>query len=149
MEIILNLVYTISAAVVFAMFDYFGFNLSLKKGWADFSNFNKYRVVQGLFQLCLTVLLFYLTGWRAAAAFNIIWWTWGCDFVFYLYCEMFNYGNDRGNYRKEVISNNVKWAWWTPYGLMFTKKGDVIKYKTLVVQAIIGLMGAAVIVFII
>jgi len=142
MEIILNLVFTISAAVVFALFDYFGFNISLKKGWADFSNFNKYRVVQGLFQLLLTALLFFLSGWRTASAFNIIWWTWGCDFMFYLYCEIFNYGKDRGNFRKEVMSNSVKWAWWTPYGIMFTKKGDVIKFKILVLQAVLGTLAA-------
>ncbi len=145
MEIILNLVYTISTAVVFSLFDYFGFNISLKKGWADFSNFNRYRVVQGLFQVILTVLLLYLSGWRAAVAFNIIWWTWGCDFMFYLYCEIFNYGKDRGNFRKEVMSNNVKWAWWTPFGIMFTKKGDVIKFKILVMQVVLGTLAAAVV----
>ena len=142
MEIVFNLIFTITATAVFALFDYFGFNISLKKGWADFSNFNKYRVVQGLFQIILSVLLLYLAGWRAAAAFNIIWWTWGCDFMFYLYCEIFNYGKDRGNFRKEVMSNSVKWAWWTPYGMMFTKKGDVIKFKTLVLQAVLGTLAA-------
>ena len=148
MEIIISLIYTVAAVIVFALFDYFGFNVSLKRGWADFSNFNKYRVVQGLFQLILTVLLFYFSGWRAAIAFNIIWWTWGCDFLFYLYCEVFNYGNDRGNFRKEVKSNSVKWAWWTPYGLLFTKKGDVIKYRKLVWQAVLGTLGAVVVLLI-
>ena len=145
MQIMYDFIYTFAAVVVFALFDYFGFNFSLKKGWADFSNFNRYRVVQGLFQLFLTVLLFYFSGWRAAAAFNIIWWTWGCDFMFYLYCEIFNYGKDRGNFRKEVMSNSVKWAWWTPYGMMFTKKGDVIKFKTLVLQAVLGTLAAVVV----
>lgn len=146
METIFSLLYTVLASTVFALFDYFGFNISLKKGWADFSNFNKYRVVQGLFQLCLTILLYYISGWRAAAAFIIIWWTWGCDFLFYLYCEMFNYGNDRGNFRKEVKGNCVKWAWWTPYGLLFTKKGDVIMYRKLVWQAVLGTLAAVILI---
>ena len=136
MDAILFLLYGVCAAIVFSLFDYFGFNISLKKNWADFSLFNKYRAVQVSVQIILTLLLLFLSGWQSALVFNLIWWTWGCDFLFYLFCEIFNYGNDRGNFRKEVLGNNVQWAWWTPYGLLFTKKGEVIKYEVLMVQSI-------------
>lgn len=140
MESILFFIYGVIAAILFALFDYFGFNISLKKNWADYSLFNKYRVVQGLVQIVLSLLLLILSGWKSVIVFNLIWWTWGCDYLFYLFCEIFNYGNDRGNFRKEVLGNNVQWAWWTPYGFLFTKRGDVIKSKILMVQSIIGLI---------
>lgn len=129
-----------AGAFVFALFDYFGFNISLKKKWADFTNRNKYRTAQLLFHISLTLLLFVSAGWKPALIMNIIWWTWGCDLMFYMFCEIFNYGNDRGNFRKEVLSNSVQWAWWTPYGLLFTKKGDVLKFGILLVQSVIGII---------
>jgi len=147
MEELSFLIYGISAAIVFALFDYFGFNISLNKKWADFSLFNRYRAAQLVFQIVLSLLVFLLSGWKAALVFNLIWWTWGCDFLFYLFCEIFNYGNDRGNFKKEVKGNNVQWAWWTPYGLMFTKKGDVIKISVLIIQSIVGVVLAIVIYF--
>lgn len=136
---------SLSFVVVFSLFDYFGFNISLKRKWADYSLFNKYRVVQFIFQILLSVLLFLLSGWQSVLAFNFVWWTWGCDFLFYLFCEVFNYGNDRGNFRKEVMGNNVQWAWWTPYGLLFTKKGDVIKVNILIVQSVAGFIASTII----
>jgi len=140
METLLFLVYCFIAVVVFSLFDYFGFNISLNKKWADYSLFNKYRVAQVTFQIILSALLYHFSGWQPAIAFNLIWWTWGCDFFFYFLCEIFNYGNDRGNFRKEVIGDNVKWAWWTPYGSMFTKKGDAIKLKILAIQSLSGIV---------
>jgi hypothetical protein len=138
MEVIYRLSLSLSFVLIFSLFDYFGFNISLRKRWADYTLINKYRIAQFIFQIILSGLLFYISGWQSVAAFTIIWWTWGCDFIFYFLCEIFNYGNDRGNFRKEVIGNNVQWAWWTPYGLLFTKKGDVIKLKILIVQSITG-----------
>lgn len=145
MEEIYRLSLSLSFVVIFSLFDYFGFNISLRKRWADYTLINKYRIAQFIFQILLSLLLLYLSGWQSVAAFTIIWWTWGCDFIFYLLCEIFNYGNDRGNFRKEVIGNNVQWAWWTPYGLLFTKKGDVIKLKILIVQSVAGFLSAIVI----
>jgi hypothetical protein len=140
MEILYRLSYSLSFIVLFSLFDYFGFNISLKRKWADYGLMNKYRVVQSFVQIILSILLFYISGWQSVAAFTIIWWTWGCDFLFYLFCEIFNFGNDRGNFRKEVKENNVQWAWWTPYGLLFTKRGDVINLNVLAVQAAAGLL---------
>ena len=136
----------LSGAVVFALFDYFGFNIGLKRGWADFTLKNKYRYFQTVFQLFLTALLLFISGWQAALVMNVIWWTWGCDLLFYLLCEIFNYGNDRGNFRKEVLSNSVQWAWWTPYGLLFTKKGDTIPYKILIIQSAAGIVISVIVV---
>jgi|FrelakmetLWP11LW_1041352.scaffolds.fasta_scaffold06113_2 hypothetical protein len=130
----------LAGAVIFALFDYFGFNISLKRKWADYTHRNKYRTAQLLFHILLTLLLFVFTGWQTALIMNIIWWTWGCDFVFYLFCEIFNIGNDRGNFRKEVLSNSVQWAWWTPYGLLFTGKGKTIKFIILLTQFIFGIL---------
>lgn len=140
MEIIYRLSYSLSLIVIFSLFDYFGFNISLKRKWADYKLINKYRIAQSIFQVIISVLLYLISGWQSVAAFTLIWWTWGCDFLFYLFCEVFNFGNDRGNFRKEVMGNNVQWAWWTPYGLMFTKKGDVIKLNVLIVQSITGFL---------
>lgn len=138
MEVFYLIIYMVLGALLFSLFDYFGFNISLKRGWAEFNNDRGYRVVQAVMQGLITLILLIVSGWKAALGFNMIWWTWGCDFIFYLYCEIFNYGKDRGNFRKEVISGGVQWAWWTPYGLLFTKKGDVVGYRALAVQALIG-----------
>ncbi|MCU0373250.1 MAG: hypothetical protein MUE56_08420, partial [Ignavibacteria bacterium] len=129
----------LAGAVLFALFDYFGFNIGLKRGWADFSLKNKYRTYQAAFQILLTAFLFFVFGWLSALVFLLLWWTWVCDLLFYLFCEIFNYGNDRGNFRKEVLSNSVQWAWWTPYGLLFTKKGNTIPYKILIIQSAAGI----------
>ena len=142
---IYGIVYTVIGAVLFSLFDYFGFNISLKRGWAEFNNDRGYRMVQGAVQAVITLILLLVSGWKAALGFNIIWWTWGCDFLFYLYCEIFNYGKDRGNFRKEVLGGAVQWAWWTPYGLLFTKRGDVINHRKLVWQAVLGMLGAVII----
>jgi len=147
MEAFSFLLYGMSAVIVFSLFDYFGFNVSLKRKWADYSLFNKYRVAQVLFQILLSTLLYYLSGWQSVIVFNFIWWTWGCDFLFYLFCEIFNYGKDRGNFKKEVYGNNVQWAWWTPYGLLFTKKGDVVKLKILIIQALTGVVFSVMVCF--
>ncbi len=146
MDSVLFIIYGILAVIVFSLFDYFGFNISLKKNWADFKLFNRYRAAQVSVQIILTLLLLFLSGWQSVLVFNLIWWTWGCDFLFYLFCEIFNYGNDRGNFRIEVLGNNVQWAWWTPYGLMFTKRGEVIKFKILLFQSLIGLLTSILIV---
>jgi len=145
MEILYRLSYSLSLIVIFSLFDYFGFNFSLKRKWADYKLINKYRIAQSIFQVILSVLLYLISDWQSVAAFTLIWWTWGCDFLFYLFCEVFNFGKDRGNFRKEVMGNNVQWAWWTPYGLMFTKKGDTIGIYTLVIQSIAGLFAAVII----
>jgi hypothetical protein len=130
----------LAGAVLFALFDYFGFNISLKRKWADFSHRNKYRTAQLVFHIFLTLFLLVVNGWKPALIMNIIWWTWGCDFMFYMFCEIFNFGKDRGNFRKEVLSNSVQWAWWTPYGLLFSKKGDTLKFIILLVQSVSGII---------
>lgn len=132
--------WSISGAALFALFDYIGYNISLKKNWVNIKFVNPYRISQFLFQIIISLLLLIFIGWQPMAGFNIIWWFWGCDLLFYFYCASLNIFGDRGNFTKQVLGNQTTWAWWTPYGFLFTKKGEPVKWQRLIIQAIIGLL---------
>lgn len=65
-----------------------------------------YRVAQGLVQTGLYYWAFTLSGWTAPVASFIIWWTGGCDILYYL---MGNFPWHFGPWY---------WLWWTPAGLV-------------------------------
>jgi hypothetical protein len=138
-NILNNFAYSLLGAVFFALFDYIGYNLSLRKNWVNMKFVNPYRISQSIVQVLITSVLLFFVSWQSALGFNIIWWSWGCDILFYFFCASLNIFKDRGNFTKQVIGNQVTWAWWTPYGLLFTKKQDTVKWQKLILQAAIGL----------
>jgi hypothetical protein len=127
------------AAVAFAGFDYVGFNLTRSSpGWLKV-----YRVCQVLAQSAITYLLYERLGLSTAVSFNVLWWTFCCDFLYYGYAELFNPGHpweSRGDMRGGVFENDATWAYWTPLGIMRGMKRDKgLPGESLVGQALFGL----------
>lgn len=126
------------ATVAYSLFDYVGFNLARDHDTA----LPIYRVTQALVQIGLTWLLYDQVGLPTAVAFNLVWWTWGMDALFYGYTELFNVGGDwlgRGVFRKNILDNKCRWAAWTPVGMvrgMDSRKP--IAGDTLIAQVLLG-----------
>lgn len=143
----MELIYVLVLVLVFSLFDYFGYNISAKKGWVNEKLINPYRVIQTTFQIVLTLIAIFQFDWTVAVGFNLLWWTWNCDLLFYLIGDVIGiYG--RGWFRKEVLQNQVSWAWWTPYGLFdlilngkdkTTNYYRIINGSILLFQAFIGI----------
>ena len=135
-----RLLYLGGAAMGLALFDYIGYNLARASG--EHGNLVVYRVLQGLAQLAVSWLLYEKLGLPSAIGFNVPWWTWGLDAIFYGYTELFNVGGSwsgRGAFASDILGNNCYWASWTPVGLA---QGADPKKKiagdTIIAQSILG-----------
>lgn len=132
-------VWLLGASVLFAGFDYVGFNATRQHPTA----LKVYRVLQVLTQSALTWLLYEQMGLPTAIGFNLIWWTFGDDFLYYGYAELVNPGHpweSRGDLGRGVMSNHCTWAYWTPIGIARgMRRNDPIAGNTLVAQALTGL----------
>jgi hypothetical protein len=133
-----KMLYLTGAALGFALFDYVGYNLVRNSD----TGLPIYRVVQVLTQLGVSWLLYEKVGLPTAIAFNLIWWTWGLDAIYYGYTELFNAGGSwerRGAFRSQILGNHCTWASWTPVGIsrgMDPKKP--IAGDTLIAQFLVG-----------
>lgn len=126
----------------FALFDYIFYDLFKKWGLLDSKFINPYRTVQAIVQVIITLLLLYFYSYKEAISFNLLWWTWFADWLYYAIGEILGiYG--RGWMDKEVFGNQVEWAWWTPYGLVkwlvTGQKVSVISWQVLAIQTLIGI----------
>lgn len=111
-----KLLWLAGASAAFSLFDYVGFNMAR----TDDGSLKLYRVVQVLVQAGLTWLLHETAGLGTAVAFNLVWWTWGMDALYYVYTDMFNAGGHwekRGAFERAILGNQCTWAWWTPIGI--------------------------------
>jgi hypothetical protein len=139
----LELVSSITGIIIFSLYDYFGFHISHRKGWEDFTPVNPYRASQFAVQITITVLLYFFFGWFSALAFNILWWTWWADLLFYFWYDflrVFGYPRKPGGFREQVMGNRVTWAYWTAWGLLrFKHKDTVMKRNEIFIQAAAGL----------
>lgn len=130
--------YLTGAALGFALFDYVGFNLVRNSD----TGLPIYRVVQALTQLAVSWLLYETVGLPTAIGFNLIWWTWGLDAIYYGYTELFNAGGSwerRGAFQSQIMGNRCTWASWTPVGI--TRGMDPEKRiagDTLIAQSLLG-----------
>lgn len=130
------------ASLTFSAFDYLGYNITKDEtGVAPTS----YRIVQTLLQLGITYVLYEKCGLPTAIGFNLIWWTFGDDLLYYGYGAMIPNGRggrfeDRNSF-DNVTTYGAHHAWWTPVGLLRTKY-DRIPGNTLIAQSLIG-MGLA------
>jgi len=130
--------------MVFSIYDYFGFHISHRKGWEDFTALNPYRLSQFVFQIIISVILYIIGGWFTALAFNILWWTWWADLLFYYWYDtlrVFGYPRSPGGFREQVLGNKVTWAYWTMWGILrFKHKNTVMKKSEIFLQAITGMI---------
>ncbi|MBN1448393.1 MAG: hypothetical protein JXA28_10725 [Bacteroidetes bacterium] len=133
-----KILYLTGATLGFALFDYVGFNLVRGNNVM----LPVYRVLQGLVQAGVSWFLYRKLGLPTTIAFNVLWWTWGMDAVYYGYTELFNVGgswNGRGTFRAEILDNNCTWASWTPVGIARGMDPDKkIAGDTLIAQSLVG-----------
>jgi hypothetical protein len=124
------------------MFDYIGYNLVRD----NTSTLPIYRVMQALVQAGITWILYEKLGLPTAAAFNLVWWTWGTDALFYGYTELFNVGGNwkgRGVFQSDIMDNNCTWASWTPVGMLRGMDSSrPISGDTLLAQFLVGAVAA-------
>ena len=129
----------LGASVLFAGFDYVGFNATRQNPNA----LKVYRVLQVLAQTAISWVLYDQVGLPTAIGFNLIWWTFGDDFLYYGFAELINPGHpweSRGDLGRGVMSNQCRWAYWTPIGIARgMRRDDPIAGNTLVAQALTGL----------
>lgn len=129
------------AISIFALFDFFGYNISKRKGWVNEKFINPYRIAQATVQVGITLYLLLQYDLISALSFNILWWTWCADWIFYLYCIPFGWIFDLSGGWKTPFKNIVRWAWWTPYGLAeILGEKEIIAWQYLMLQSIIGIL---------
>lgn len=136
----MKVLYLAAATAAFAMFDYICFNLVRVNGAA----LRIYRLVQVLVQLGITWLLYGAVGLPTAIAYNVVWWTWGADAVYYAYTALFNAGGHwerRGAFTKNILGNRCTWAWWTPVGIARgMSKTTPIRGGVILAQSLLGVL---------
>lgn len=131
----------IIAIFTFALYDYFGFTYAIHN-----NKVQNYRISQVIIQIIISILCLWLGGLKEALIFNILWWTWWADWIFYLYCFLFNYKGNRKD-KFQPFEGKVRWAFWTPLGLLqllFLGKESKQFYRVLnpvylVIQSVFGL----------
>lgn len=94
-----------------------------------------YRIGQIAFLAFIVIGLFGSVSLGAALAFLILWWTFIADFLFYLINDFVRHENA---FQREVMSDRVTWASWTPIGLLGAKTTG----KALIIQGAIGVFVA-------
>jgi hypothetical protein len=140
----LALILSIAGIIVFSLYDYFGFHISHKQGWENFKPLNRYRFSQFAVQMVISACLYFAAGWFSVFAFNLLWWTWWADLLFYFWYDVlkvFGYPRSPGGFKEQVLGNKVTWAYWTAWGLLRFKHKDTVMTKNeIFVQAVTGLI---------
>lgn len=130
------------ACFLYAGIDYVGYNSTRTSPRA----LRVYRVCQLGMQIGFTLLLLQYAGWASALGFNIIWWSFGLDFLYYVFSETVNAPRPwdrRGDFARGIMADACGWAYWTPIGIAHgMKRGRSIPARVLIVQAALGLMSA-------
>lgn len=127
-----------AATLIFSAVDYVGYNTMGRNP----NLLTTYRVLQYLTQGVLTYWLWSSGDFKCALSFNLIWWTWGCDWTYYGMATAVNpkYPTWENRSTSAYSTTHVTWAWWTPVGLMNgANRNEVIPSNTLAVQSFVGL----------
>jgi hypothetical protein len=133
-----KVLYLTGAALAFGLFDYVGFNLARDNS----TTLILYRVLQVMVQAGVSWFLYEQVGLPTAIGFNILWWTWGLDTIFYGYTELFDVGGSwrgKGVFQSDIMGNHCTWASWTPVGISRGMDPEKrIAGNTLVAQSLVG-----------
>ncbi len=133
-----RLLWLSGAALTYSLFDYIGFNMAR----TDDATLRLYRVIQVLVQAGITWLLYEQAGLPTALSFNVMWWTWGMDALYYVYTDMFDaqgHWERRGSFERFILGNRCTWASWTPIGMLRgMDKSKPIAGDTLIAQMLVG-----------
>lgn len=133
-----KLLWLAGASITFSLFDFVAFNHVRATG----ASMPAYRVLQTMVQAGISWILYEYAGLPTAVAFNIAWWTWSMDALYYVYADTLDLKNGwepRGSFETNIMGNRCTWAWWTPVGIaqgMNNKKP--IAGDTLMAQMLLG-----------
>ena len=132
------MIHVLLFCAAFSLYDYAGFNATYKNQ----DRLVAYRVSQAAVQVMFTAMLWDKWGARDAIAFNVLWWTFFCDFLYYGWGYLLNIKGweNRETFRRGQTLNHVSWAHWTPLGLLLGgKTGREIPLSLLIGQSTVGL----------
>ncbi len=140
----MELLWILISTFGFALFDFFGYNFfTIKLNLEE-----DYRVAQVVIQIWICLYLLILTNNPIIVViFIILWFTFICDWIYYLYCIPFGWIFGITKEWKQPFKNVIRWGWWTPYGLFDLwirgkENGQfrIIKWPILVTQSLIGIL---------
>ena len=129
-------------ALIFGLFDYLGFNLALRKKWTDNSYINPYRIIQFVFQCFLSAAGLFVFGWLSVVIFLVLWWTFVCDHIFYLFAYIIRLNpSDKNDFRNQILNDGCYWAHWTPWGLIKCRgKICLVTGREILIQSLFGIL---------
>jgi hypothetical protein len=132
------------ASVLFASVDYVGYNTCKTSP----KTLAFYRVFQFALQGVLTWKLYQWGDVRCAIAFNVLWWTFTDDLLYYGIAAVVNPPGAWENRRSagEAL-NAVTWAYWTPLGLARGGSRKVMEKPLLYSQSGAGILFSFTILF--
>jgi len=122
--------------LLFSGYDFVGYNLT--KGNAD--ALQAYRISQVALQAGITVHLWQDSP-REAIAFNVCWWAFVADLLYYAWAYVFNIRAPFENRSTVPMSlHSVTWAYWSPAGIAYgADRSQVIPLPVLAWQSFFGL----------
>jgi hypothetical protein len=126
--------------LTYATFDY------LVVGLFRPDHLNIYKLLQYAVQAGITYVLYKECGLSSAIGFNLIWWTFGADMVYYGICELRGNTSSRrwpgaGSWAEDNENGGYAGAGWTPVGLVRGARAvetHPIPTNTLVAQSLAG-----------
>lgn len=132
-------------SIIFTFFDFFGYNISLKKGWVKDGEISLYRIIQVIVQILIGGLTLYFYGIIPTLIFFILWWTWVDDWLYYIVGVFFGWIFGVTTDWKELLKDDtIYWCWWTAYFLLFkngwNNRKRKVKKSELIIQSIIGVI---------
>ncbi len=131
--------YVVGASLAYSLFDYVGYNLANRTSFLP-----TYRILEGTVQAAISYFLYKQCGLSSAIAFNLIWWTWNDDLLYYGWADLFNLPSDalptsdwENRSNSGLLDRSPYWAWWTPIGLLRPKYAPIAR-SALIAQAVVG-----------
>lgn len=138
-DAMLTFCFSVVAILVFAFFDYVGFN--------NMMSVKLFRISQYLLYGFIVILLYQGFGIWSSISFAILHITFCSDILYYYFYDGLRWYGGAGAgklYVSEVIGNKVTWAYWTPYGIVTRwipgKKNVPINGNILIEQAAFGFL---------
>lgn len=129
----------IITVLVFSLFDYIGYNLSVRHNWLKI-----YRKMQIGLQILLFLLLWIISGVIPAMLFMLLWACWVCDWLYYvidyLSQKTLRISFEGGDSLMNIVTGRttVSWADFTLYAELSNKK--ILNNKELIIQAVVGIV---------
>jgi len=170
-----NLLYILAFTAGFALFDYFAYNEFAKRKLTN-GIFAPYRIFQTCVQIILIAIAWAFVDLIVAIGFTILWWTWGCDWIFHLFCfgDFYDdkqyvskggdayYKSEEGRKKYYNFKENewkcilywksISWAWWSLYFLIFkngwNNRTQIARWQELAMQSFVGILIVIIISFI-